>query len=119
MKSLGKLKLLVIIIILGILYFLFINFTHISIPCLFNLITGWDCPGCGITTLFFQLFKFNFKRAFHANPFIFITFPFILFEILYTTYLSCKKLKNPKWNDILLYIYIGLLLIWGIVRNII
>ena len=118
MKLLGRFKTQIVIIVLGLIYLIIIKLTRFTIPCLFNLITGWDCPGCGITTLFFQLSKLNFKRAFHANQFIFITLPFLIFEVIYTTVLSEKKIKNPKWNEILLYIYIGLLVIWGIVRNI-
>ena len=34
-----------------------------SIPCVFNLITGYYCPGCGITRMFISIYKLDFYQA--------------------------------------------------------
>ena len=46
--------------------FLTIN-TSFSVPCLFKLITGIPCPGCGLTRAFVLASQFNFIGAITAN----------------------------------------------------
>jgi hypothetical protein len=45
---------------------------NIAIPCLFRLIFGFKCPGCGLTHAFIHLFKLEFKEAYSENHFIFL-----------------------------------------------
>lgn len=66
-----------------------------------------------------RLSMLNFRGAFIANPFLFITSPFLAFELIYAYIKKEKREKLPRWNTTLLYIYLALLLIFGIVRNII
>lgn len=118
-----------------ILLFLFIGFSYlfyllmggIGIPCLFHLLTGLDCPGCGSTRLILNLAKGNVIEAFHSNPFIFISIPFLIYELMYQFgYLKYKKDnclpykddKGYKANNIALYIYLFLLVGFGIARNV-
>ena len=105
--------------ILGVVYFIWLKMTEIYIPCLFRQITGYKCPGCGITSMCVNTGAFNFFDAFCANPFIFITLPFIVFEIVYCEFLNFKKRKMPMWNNLLLVFYCIGLLAFGIKRNII
>ena len=86
---------------------------------MFRLITGLKCPGCGISTLIKDLFVFDFKGAFSANPFIFCTTPLILIEIIYSIFR--RKINNQrieKINNVCLIIYCVGIIIFGIVRNI-
>lgn len=105
------------ILIIGILYYIWARVTGIWIPCPFRKITGWLCPGCGITTLFMSLARLDFRGAFHANPFLFITGPVLLAEVIYDYVLRMKGRKLPKWNQICLYIYLVMLIAFGIIRN--
>ena len=105
--------------ILGVVYFIWLKMTEIYIPCLFRQITCCKCPGCGITTMCVNIGTFNFFGAFCANPFIFITLPFIVFEIVYCEFLNFKKRKMPMWNNLLLVFYGIGLIAFGIIRNII
>ena len=57
------------------------------IPCFFRMITGFKCPGCGITHLLFHLVEFKFDEAFYDNPLVFIYLPFILVYYIYNIYL--------------------------------
>lgn len=46
--------------------------THMQLglpPCGFLLVTGYPCPGCGLTTAFANMARFNIVGAAHANPF--------------------------------------------------
>ncbi|MEO0323786.1 MAG: DUF2752 domain-containing protein [Myxococcota bacterium] len=38
-------------------------------PCGFLLVTGFPCPGCGLTTCFTHMVRFEFVDAVRANPF--------------------------------------------------
>lgn len=38
-------------------------------PCGFLVYTGYPCPGCGLTTAFSHMIRFEVVGAFHANPF--------------------------------------------------
>lgn len=113
-----ELKLLGGLLILGFLYYLWLSVTNIGIPCIFRLITGWQCPGCGITHLCVELLHLNFKSAYQANQFLFLTGPLLLAEWIYVFYLKVTERDLPKINQRLVLIYLIALLIFGIGRNV-
>lgn len=110
---------LLALLIIGFCYYIWIRTTGLYIPCMFRLVTGFKCPGCGITTMMVNLSKLNFKAAFIANPFLFITGPFIAAELIYAYIKASRNEQISRTNIIGLYIYISLLLIFGIWRNIV
>lgn len=112
-----ELKLLGGLLILGFLYYLWLSVTNIGIPCIFRLITGWQCPGCGVTHLCVELLHLNFKAAYQANQFLFLTGPLLLAEWIYVFYLKVTERHLPKLNQRLVLIYLIALLIFGIGRN--
>ena len=57
----------VILLLIGTAYLLWCNFSPIRIPCVFHLITGWDCPGCGMTRAMVELAHLNFGKAMEYN----------------------------------------------------
>lgn len=106
------------VLVTGIAYYIWLKAGGRAIPCMFRKITGWKCPGCGITTMLWNLLEFDFLNAYRANPFLFVTGPFLLAEILYLVILSYKERGIPKWNEWILGIYTCALIIFGILRNI-
>ncbi|MFN0121832.1 MAG: DUF2752 domain-containing protein [Blastocatellia bacterium] len=38
-------------------------------PCIFLTLSGWPCPGCGLTTSFAHAARLDFAAAWHAHPF--------------------------------------------------
>ena len=102
----------------GCAYLLWLHATGLGIPCPFRLITGWKCPGCGISTLFLLLAEGDLRGAYAANPFLFVTMPLLLAQIIYTTYLKKCSRPLPPWNQRLLFVYLAALIVFGVMRNI-
>ena len=67
---------------IGLAYLIFVLIAGFGIPCIFHLITGLQCPGCGISRMFVSLAKLDFVSAFKYNSFVFITGPFLLAYVI-------------------------------------
>ncbi|MBQ9360494.1 MAG: DUF2752 domain-containing protein [Lachnospiraceae bacterium] len=98
-------------------YLLLRRLTGFYIPCPFRLITGLKCPGCGVTKMIEALLMLDFTQAYEANPFLFVTLPFLIFEIIYEFFLPHKNLAFKRINTVLLCAYCAALIIFGIARN--
>lgn len=118
-KNRSNVRIFLTLLVIGISYYIWIINTGICIPCMFRLVTGYKCPGCGITTMILSLSKFDLKDAFFANPFLFITGPLIIIELIYSMVKMNQNESLPKGNTIALYVYIAFLITFGVVRNII
>lgn len=117
-----KLLFSVLILILGVvalLLFLFLNHTYsFYIPCFFHQITGLYCPGCGITRMIISILQFDFYQAFRWNPFLFLLIPFfVIYGTLYYYHWlynkNIPKLPNLVWNILLI-----LAILFMVLRNI-
>lgn len=82
-----------VILGIGIGYVLFVNLTGLGIPCVFNLVTGLKCPGCGISRMFLALFRLDFIAAAKYNLLVFILLPFFIVLLFYK---SWQYVKNGK-----------------------
>ena len=105
---------LLVFLILLVGYYFFYRITGIAIECPIHYLTGFYCPGCGITRMFFSILKLNFYQAFRFNPLVFMLL------VLYIIYWVLKYLFkiNIKIPDKVLYGIIIILIIYGILRNI-
>jgi hypothetical protein len=90
------------IILISIFYFLFSSILKafstidICIPCLWKLLFGIKCFGCGLTTAFIKIIQFDFFGAFESNWLIFIILPAGLIYFI----LEMKKLKLARISRI-------------------
>lgn len=110
---------LAILAILGLFIYFFISEKyHFAIPCLFYTITGYYCPGCGITRLAFSCLKLDFYQAFRYNPLVFILIIlFIIFKLLQIIIKKLIKIDLEIPNYIY-YILLIIILLYGILRNV-
>ncbi|MDD6223451.1 MAG: DUF2752 domain-containing protein [bacterium] len=111
---------LTIVALVNVYYFVFIK-NKIVVPCLFHEITGFYCPGCGVTRMMFSLINLDFYQAFRYNQLLFISLPFIMVCIIdkiVKWLVGNPNYLHDKIND---KVWITLLLItvlFGILRNI-
>jgi len=56
--------------------------TGIFPSCLFRLLTGYTCPGCGSTRAMHQLLHGHVVAAFELNPFFLLAIPFLLYALI-------------------------------------
>ena len=95
----------IMILVMGILFLLIYKFLneHFGIAIY--------CPGCGITRMLFSILNGDLVKAFWYNPLVFIT---LIFFIIYKI-ISLKKTILIK--EMSYYIYIVILIIYGVLRN--
>lgn len=91
----------------------------LGIPCFFHEITGYYCPGCGITRSLVSLLHLDFYQALRYNAltpmFLILAYFYIKGEINF--YLKGKTEKFPIRNEILIVLLI-LTITYGVLRNI-
>ena len=97
------------------------SLTGLGIPCVFHKLTGLSCPGCGNSRALIALSHFELKKAAGYNLFIFPELLFVFYAAAYVTagYIktgSYKAMLRPEW---LMWAFLSLLVIWGVVRNLI
>ena len=103
---------------IGFAYYLLIQFTPFHLFCLFQRITKLACPGCGITHFLVRLLHFDIPGAVQENVavagLILLWGPLLFIRVIWHT----KWLqKNGRFERILAYICVVLLLLFGILRN--
>jgi hypothetical protein len=104
---------------LGVIYYILLKFTPVRIPCVFHLVTGYQCPGCGISRMIMSLTRLDFSAAFHYNQAIFCLLPVwtVLLIIYFFFRPKCLSqegmlFKVVTWGSLVI------LLLFGILRNI-
>ena len=119
--AIRKAIIIVIIIIAAIALYTFVDPTYsVWAPkCPMRIITGYDCPSCGMQRAIHAILKGHFHKAFMLNPFLWITIPYTLLlalvSFLHTP--NADRLKDIVQHRYLVYIYIILFFTWWIVRN--
>ncbi|MCR5153872.1 MAG: DUF2752 domain-containing protein [Lachnospiraceae bacterium] len=110
----------VVLVTAGILYGVFVSRTGFAIPCIFRLITGLYCPGCGSTRMCVCMIHGDIPGAYAANNMLFVLLPFIIFIIIWSlvSYVRNGSFTLPKSLKILTIIMIVLLIIYCVLRNI-
>ena len=111
-----------IIVSLGILYYLVNPLKPgFTIQCPWYLITGTQCPACGLQRALNALVHGDFSRALHYNYFFIFSIPYAFAAVLSTWYNFnhvFDKLKSIIYHHYTLKVYIVLYFSWWIIRNI-
>lgn len=112
-----------LIIIGGTILFFFNPEESIWFPkCPFYFITGYQCPSCGIQRALYNLLHLNFVEAFYYNPFLVISIPYAILLVAVTWLEPSPKiirLRHFCYNRKTILVYIILMVIWWVIRNVI
>lgn len=118
-RSKEVIKSILILLGIGMLYAFFTTVTGFRIPCIINRITGFYCPGCGVTRMCLSLLRFDFALAFRCNQLLFLSLPLlagIIVRLLYR-YIRYGTAKAEPWINCLLVLLIICFLVFGVIRN--
>ena len=123
MSSRGKKTLGIgaVVLLIGCAHLVLVQMTDYGIPCLFRLVTGLKCPGCGVTHMILDLLRLRFRAAFYDNAALFCLSPALaaLLGVKLFRFLSSGTLQGSKAENLSAWTIVALLLIWGAVRNVI
>ena len=106
--------------IVGGIYAIICTYTDFRIPCVFHKITGFYCPGCGITRMCIALLHLDIKKAWSYNPLLMIVLPILIVLIgkIERRYIAVGSRKMKPMEKAITYILLAVLVIFGIVRNV-
>ena len=99
-KNKPRFFIILLIIILGAVYFVFDPLKSSFFPsCPFKSFTGLDCPGCGSQRAIHELMHLNFKKAFEYNALLVLSIPYLLLLMVFN--FESVKQRLPKLERIL------------------
>lgn len=89
--------------------------------CTMKMLTGWECPGCGVQRAIHELLNGRVAAAFVLNPFLFVVAPYLLALVV------CSVAKQGPLRGAYLrltsatacYIYLAAYAGWWVLRNLI
>lgn len=119
LQKLKKLGISAMVLAAGFAYYLAARF-FFAVPCMFRTLTGFKCPGCGITHMLIAELQLNFAQAYTANPALYLLQPVIGYFIgkMCACWFFDKRCRWNRAENILLYVVAAILVVFGIIRNI-
>ena len=107
-----------VVLMLGMAYFLITQLTPFRIPCLFQKITGFACPGCGVSHFCIRLLHLDIPGAARENLAIAVLAPIWLgAAVIRMVWHPHWLAKNSRAEKLLLWSSLVFLLLFGVVRN--
>lgn len=118
-RTIIVLRLWLKVLLAGFAYLLVITFTSLRIPCWFYQITGYQCPGCGVTRMVYALAHLRLREAWAANPYFLCMLPLLILYFFYRSrrYIIGSGDHYSKTEKVLLWLALAGAVIFGIVRN--
>lgn len=117
-RILKVISMLAAVLAAGIVYYL--STFVISIKCPIKRMTGFYCPGCGVTRMFLNILKLNFYKAFRCNSAVFVCLPFLalFFAMRAYGYIKTGTPLYTKPMKVMITVMTVFLLIFAVLRNI-
>lgn len=103
-----------------ILYFFNPESTIWFPKCPFYILTGYQCPACGIQRAAYHTLHCQFGEAFKYNLFLAISIPYALLLIIVSWIAPQKtayKLRHFCTHPATVKVFVMLTIMWWIVRN--
>lgn len=84
----------------------------IHISCPFRQVTGYDCPGCGMTRASLALLEGDVHQSFRYNMLVFFLLP------LFLIYYILEKKGKHKQSQMLMATMLAMTVLFGVLRNV-
>ena len=111
-----------VVILSGVVLYWLDPAQYVFMPkCIFRMLTGWDCPGCGLQRAVHALLHGRFWEAVQYNYFLLLGIPYVLAVMYMEWFTSGEKhlrLRRVLYHRYVLYAYVALYLAWWVLRNV-
>ena len=108
---------------IGLLTLYFFSPTSETWPlqCPLFKLTGWQCPLCGSQRAIHELMHGHIGQAWHYNPGLWLAAPLLTLWAIGSVIPEWNRFRIVAWTSKgwVLGATIGMLLLWGVVRNLI
>lgn len=111
----------IIILSIGVGLYMFDPVRYTLMPkCMFKVMTGWSCPGCGLQRGIHALLHGHLFEALSYNYFFVLSIPYALALCLERFFLPTQIAL--RWRSVLehrcaIWTYIVIYFIWWVLRN--
>lgn len=118
-RFVAEMKKLGILLTAGILYAIWCSLTGLGIPCVFRLLLGIKCPGCGMTHAAVAMTHLDVAEAFRCNKLSVTIVPLLAVMLLVQEirYIRTGSRKINIPETVALTIMLALTVVYGILRN--
>lgn len=101
----------------GVLLLLFLALVIyvFRVPCPFYTVTGYLCPGCGVTRMIDALLHGDLSAAFGYNPFLMVATPVLLLAVVDE---KCHPKQRQKLREGLYIALVFFAVVFAVCRNI-
>lgn len=108
-----------IVLAIGLAYALFVGLTGWGIPCIFHLLTGLQCPGCGVTRMCLALLRLDFYAAARYNSLVLALLPvaLVLYGYKAALYIRTGESKMGVGEKIFCCVAFVLCIVFTLLRN--
>jgi len=87
--------------------------------CSFHALTGWQCPGCGITRATHALLNGRWGEAWRLNPLWLLTLPLLAwtYGVWLVNDVTHRRWPQPLTNRFGVAVFLGVSIGFGVARN--
>lgn len=111
------LALLTALLALGLGYAGLVNWLGFGLPCPFRTLTGFLCPGCGVSRLCLALLRGDLAGAWAANLALCLALPPVAALLVWRGVGYVKGRGPARWENQVWLTLAVLLVIFGVARN--
>lgn len=108
-----------VLLVAALVYALIVRLTGHGLPCLFHMLTGLDCPGCGMSRAMGALAHLDVRAAFRYNLLwpLYGAYAVWVYLSAALPYVRCGSLQGKSraaWVD---WVVLAIVLLYGVFRN--
>lgn len=118
-KTRAAIAVLAVVLAAG-LYFIDPARQVLAPKCVFKLLTGWSCPGCGLQRAAHALLHGRVAEAVGYNLFLLVSTPYVVAAVAAKWFVGGiwrERLERILFDRRLIIAYVVLFILWWIVRN--